>query len=88
MSIKTDRPNNIWLTCPYCAWRFATAINPCKGETAPQMVRCPSDDGGCDKDFAVKVILTPTIQVYRLELAEPKAWTPEAETTEFSYELR
>ena len=73
MSIKTDRPNNIWLKCPYCGLVHPIAINPCKGDITPQMVTCPSDNGGCDKVYAVKITLVPTIEVYRLEAVEASA---------------
>ena len=73
MSVLTNRPNNIWLTCPKCQTQFTVAINPCRSESEPQIVTCPTDRSGCGKPFAVKITLVPAIITYRLEAVEVEA---------------
>jgi hypothetical protein len=52
--------------CPYCKEKKGVDI-----ETGLNLIDCYPEDGGCDETFAVKLELTPTVEIFSLQPYTP-----------------
>ena len=51
------------ITCPHCGKAWSWTLD----RWAKKVITCPSDEGGCDKDFVAALVhLEATINVYEL----------------------
>ncbi len=49
-------------TCPYCNLKWK-----CQPTSNSELVLCPVEEGGCDRYFAIRIKITMTNEVYKLE---------------------
>ena len=51
------------LTCPYCK---VALFYPIEDVYSPQIILCDNGYGGCDRYFAVEVMMKPVVKYYKM----------------------
>jgi len=69
--MNADGNQTLYVRCPYCGFNTPTAIDVLRVAMGEgwHIVNCDLDEGGCDKEFAMRVEVRYDARVY--ELKEP-----------------
>ena len=61
--MKASIPKTAWITCPYCNHINKVEIEY-ENEYTPIVMWCNSEEGGCDKVFALRITLKASYELW------------------------